>query len=229
MLHRTAAVAIAFAGTTAAMADISLLNEQRTIGLAALGSSDFDGFQDQFFDKGSGANDDPFAPWSSGASISATGAQSAVGFATGDVLADIDVSGFTFAGSLDTSAAITDATGSSAEGSGQLLMVVGFMIDEDQLWRLDASSVGDATIRLESPDLFTPVFDLGAGDFDQEYLLGAGTYTFTVSLSASSVLFGLGNATDSSAIGVTFVVVPAVPTLGLLGAGVVVAGRRRRG
>lgn len=59
-----AAFCLALAACAAvASADITLVEETRTLSLSAQGQSDFGSNGDLLFELGSSGNDDPFAPW----------------------------------------------------------------------------------------------------------------------------------------------------------------------
>ncbi len=222
---------VVFAACAAvASADITLINETRTFDLSAMGESDMSGDQNSYLDFGSSANDDPFVPWIVGSSVSATGAQSALAWASGQFLMDIDPDGFFIAGALSSTATILDETGYHASGEGHAWMQVHFSVDAASPWRLSGLGMGGVVVSLHA-GLGTAgpaLFNLGAGSYGQDFVLGPGEYTLTFGVSAAASVFTVETLTVESSLDASFVRVPAPGGLMAIGLAGGVGCRRRR-
>lgn len=225
-MQPTCFAALAFCATVAS-ANITLIDENRFFEVSAQGESDFGGDQITFFDYGSSSNDDPFAPWNVGDSVFTNGAQSALASAAGQFLMDIDHNGFHSAGSFSVSATILDETGYNASANAYAQMIITFSIDTESLWRLNAEGSGDMLLTLENGGRSFLFFHTNGG-IDDEYLLGPGMYTLTISSFASVNTFGVGTFNDQASLNASFVIVPSPGGLLLAALSMPVLARRRR-
>ncbi len=228
----TQACVVLAACAAVASADITLINETRTFDLSATGESDMSGDQNSYMDFGSSSNDDPFVPWIVGSSVSATGAQSALAWASGQFLMDIDSDGFFINGTLSSTATILDETGHQASGEGHALMQIHFSVDSTSPWRLSGLGMGSVVVSLHSGvgTAGPALFNLGAGSYGvQDFVLGPGEYTLTFGVSAAASVFTVETLTVDSSLDASFMRVPTPGGLMAIGlAGACVAGRRRR-
>lgn len=224
---RTTPCVVLAACATLAPAATTLIEETRVFNLFAQGSSDLGGDQNTALAYGADSNDDPFVPWLVADAVSATGAQSAIGSASGQFAMDIDPDRFAFSGSLTASATIFDETGQQAEGSGSAMMQVRFDLAQTTQWRLLIDASDNAGVTLVSGVNGPQIFSAGPGTTDQLHILGPGAYTLTFSASVAAILFGQGAASAQTTIDASFAVVPA-PGAALLLALALPAARRRR-
>lgn len=209
-----------------ASADITLLEETRTLSLSAQGQSDFGSNGDSFFELGSSGNDDPFAPWKVGGSVFTNGAQSAIAAASGQFLMDINADGFFASGSLNTSASIFDETGYNAAAQASASLVVTFSLASESLWRLTVEGTGTMVLVLQDAGGSFLFFHDNSG-LDETYQLGPGQYTLNFTSTSSVNTSNVGAFEDASSLNASFVLVPGPGALAL-GALVVPFGHRRR-